>query len=156
MRVGGRVRAGGKRLEHHREGDLILVRLDKGEDVIPSLLAALKAEGGRGAVMVTALGAFEDVEFAYYDAKRKAYDRLTLAVPHELLGLSGIIASSPTGEFQPHFHVTLGAPDHRALGGHLFRARVAVLAEFAMRVVENPAMRREKEPEFGLNALRLR
>ncbi len=143
-------------VEHYREGDLVIVRLDKGEDVIPSLLAALRAEGGRGAVMVTALGALEDIEFAYYDAKRKAYDRMTLGPSHELLGLSGIVAASPSGEFQPHFHVTLGAPDHKALGGHLFRARVAVLAEFALRVVLNPAMRREKEPEFGLNALRLR
>ncbi len=143
-------------MEHYREGDLILVRLDKGEDVVPSLLAALKAEGARGAVMVTALGAFEDVEFAYYDAKRKAYDRMTLAASHEVLGLSGIIAASQGGEFQGHFHVTLAGPDHKALGGHLFRARVSVLAEFALRAVENPSMRREKEPEFGLNALRLK
>lgn len=143
-------------MEHYREGDLILVRLDKGDEVIGGLLAALKAEGGRGAVMVTALGALEDVEFAYYDPKRKAYDRLTLPASHELLGLTGIVASSSAGEFQPHFHVTIGGPDHKALGGHLFRARVSVLAEFALRAVANPKMRREKEPDFGLNALRLR
>ena len=143
-------------MEHYREGDLVVVRLDKGDDVIGRLLGALKAEGARGAVMVTALGAFEDVEFAYFDAKRKAYDRTTLEESHEVLGLTGIVASSPEGEFQPHFHVTLGGPDHRAVGGHLFRARVSVLAEFALRVVDNPVMRREKEREFGLNALRLK
>jgi predicted DNA-binding protein with PD1-like motif len=132
------------------------VRLDKGEDVVPSLLAALKAEGARGAVVVTALGALTDVEFAYYDPGRKAYDRKLLRTSHELLALSGIVAAGPDGAFQPHFHVTLGAPDHTALGGHLFAARVAVLAEFALRAVASPKMRREKEPEFGLNALRLR
>lgn len=143
-------------MEHHREGDLILVRLDKGEDVVPSLLAALKAQGARSAVVVTALGALEDVELAYYDAVRKTYDRVTLAVSHELLSLSGIVASSSAGECQPHFHVTLAGPDHKAVGGHLFRARVSVLAEFALHAVANPKMRREKEPEFGLNALRLK
>jgi predicted DNA-binding protein with PD1-like motif len=96
------------------------------------------------------------VEFAYYDPVSKSYDRKTLTASHELLSLSGIIASGPDGAFQPHFHVTLGAPDHTAVGGHLFGARVSVLAEFALRAVENPRMRREKEPEFGLNALHLR
>ncbi len=143
-------------MEHYREGDLIMVRLDRGEDVIPSLLAALKAEGARGAVMVTALGAFTEVEFAYYDPALKAYDRKRLPTSHELLALSGIVATGPDGTFQPHFHVTLGAPDHTAVGGHLFGARVSVLAEFALRAVGNPKMRREREPEFGLNALRLR
>lgn len=143
-------------MEQHRERDLLLVRLDRGEDLVEGLLAALKAEGARGAVMVTALGALEDVEFAYFDPARKAYDRHVAKASHELLGLSGIIARSPEGAFQPHLHVALGGPDHRAIGGHLFRARVSVLAEFALRLVDNPAMRREKEPEFGLNALRLR
>ncbi len=123
---------------------------------MPSILAALKAEGARGAVMVTALGAVEDVEFAYYDAERKVYNRKVLAASHEVLGISGIIAAAPDGTHQPHMHITLGGPDHQALGGHLFRARVSVLAEFAMRAVDNPRMRREREPEFGLNALRLR
>lgn len=143
-------------MEHFREGELILVRLDKGEDVVPSLLAALKAEGARGAVVVTGLGALTDVEVAYYDPVSKSYDRKTLRVSHELLSMSGIIATGPDGAFQPHFHVTLGGPDHGAVGGHLFGARVSVLAEFALRAVANPRMRREKEPEFGLNALHLR
>jgi hypothetical protein len=143
-------------VEHYREGELLLVRLDKGEDVVEGITAALKSEGARGAVVLTALGAFEDVEYAYYDAKRKAYDRTTAAGSHEVLGVSGIIASAPDGAFQPHLHITLGGADHGAKGGHLFRARVSVLAEFALRVVDNPSMRREKEPEFGLNALRLR
>jgi predicted DNA-binding protein with PD1-like motif len=142
-------------VEHHREGDLILVRLDRGEDLIGSLLSALKASGARGAAVMTGLGAVEDVEFAYYDPKARTYDRKVLEVSHEILGLSGIVASAPDGSYQPHFHITLGGPDHRAYGGHLFRARIAVLAEFALRVVDNPKMRREKEPQFGLNALRL-
>ena len=124
--------------------------------MVPSLLAALKAEGARGAVAVTGLGALIDVEFAYYDPKTKAYDRKVLNESHELLSLSGIIATGPDGAYQPHFHVTLGAPDHGAVGGHLFGAKVAVLAEFAFRAVANPKMRREKEPTFGLNALHLR
>jgi predicted DNA-binding protein with PD1-like motif len=143
-------------VEHSREDELIIVRLDRGEDVIPSLLAALKAEGARGAVVLTGLGALTDVEFAYYDPASKSYDRKKLDRSHELLSLSGIIATGAGGEFQPHFHVTLGAPDHSAVGGHLFGARVSVLAEFALRAVANPKMRRQKEPEFGLNALHVR
>jgi predicted DNA-binding protein with PD1-like motif len=143
-------------VEHHREGDLIIVRLDRGEDFVGSILAALKAEGVRGAVAMTGLGAVEDVEFAYYDAVAKVYDRKVLQESHEVLSLSGIVATAPDGAFQPHFHITLGGRDHRAFGGHLFRAKVAVLAEVALRAVENPKMRREKEPAFGLNALRLK
>ena len=143
-------------MEHAREGELIIVRLDRGEDVVPSLLSAMKAEGARGAVVLTGLGALTEVEFAYYDPVSKTYDRKKLETSHELLALSGIIATGQDGAYQPHFHVTLGAPDHGAVGGHLFGARVSVLAEFALRVVSNPRMRREKEPDFGLNALHVR
>jgi hypothetical protein len=142
-------------VEHARQGDLVIVRLDRGEEVVAGLLAALKAHGAKGAVVLAGLGALTEVEFAYYDPLRKAYDRKVLSVSHELLSLSGIVASAADGAFQPHFHVTLGAPDHGAVGGHLFSAKVSVLAEFALRVVDIPAMHREKEPDFGLMALRL-
>lgn len=143
-------------MEHFREGDLIVVRLDKGDEVVPSLLAALKAEGARGAVMVTALGALQDVELGYFKTGTKAYEKRVVEGSHELLSMSGIVATGPDGAYQPHFHVALGGEEHTAVGGHLFRAKVSVLGEFALRVVYNPSMRREKEPEFGLNALRLK
>lgn len=143
-------------MEHCREGDLLLVRLDRGEDVVPSLVRAMGMERARGAVLLTGLGALEDAEFAYFDPATKSYDRRVAKGSHELLSLSGIIAPGPDGAALPHLHITVAGRNHEALGGHLFSARVSVLAEFALRIVENPAMRREKEPEFGLNALRLR
>lgn len=143
-------------MEHFREGDLIVVRLDKGEDLVSSLLAALKAEGARGAVMVTALGALEAVELGYFRPSTKVYERQVFEGSHELLSMSGIVATGSEGAYQPHFHVALAGEENTAVGGHLFRAKVSVLGEFALRVVYNPSMRREKEPEFGLHALRLK
>jgi len=135
---------------------MILVRLDKGDEVVPCLVRVLGAERVRGAVVLTGLGALDDTEFGYFDPVTKSYDRRVAKGSHELLSLSGIVAPGPDGAMLPHLHVTVAGRNHQALGGHLFSARVSVLAEFALRVVENPAMRREKEPEFGLNALRLR
>ena len=142
-------------MEHARTGDLLIVRLDRGDSVIDALLAALHEHKARGAVVLTGLGAFEDVEFAYYDPVRKAYDRKVVSNSHEVLSLSGIIAISKEGQYQPHFHIALAGPDHVAVGGHLFKATVSVLAEFALRLVELPAMRREKEPDSALMGLRL-
>jgi predicted DNA-binding protein with PD1-like motif len=141
-------------MEHARRGDLLMVRLDRGEEVVSKLVEALSAAGAPGAVVITGLGACEEVEIAYYDPVRKAYDRKVLAPSQEIVALSGIVARGPDGVYQPHFHIVVAGPDHRAEGGHLFRARVSVLAEFALRT-DVPAMRREPDPVFGLGALRL-
>ena len=143
-------------MEHARTGDLLLVRLDRGEEIVAGLLAALKAHAARGAVVVTGLGACEDAEIAYFDPVRKVYDKKVLASSHEIVALSGVIARATDSTYQPHFHIVLAGGDHAAQGGHLFRARVSVLAEFALRLVDLDGMHREPYPEFGLTKLRFR
>ena len=141
-------------MEHARSGDLLLVRIDRGEEIVSSLLAALKAHDARGAVVVTGLGACEDVEIAYFDPVRRVYDKKVLAASQEIVALSGIVARANDKTYQPHFHIVLAGQNHNAQGGHLFRARVSVLAEFALRLVDLDGMRREPETEFGLTKLR--
>ena len=143
-------------MEHTREGEMILVRLERGEDVLPALLAAMKAEYVSRAVIMTGLGMMENVEVGYFDPATNSYTKEAFKEPHEVLSISGIIThgGSPQ-EFQPHLHITLSAHNKGAVGGHFFSGRVAVTVEFALRAISNGAVHRAKDPVLGLNLLRL-
>ena len=143
-------------MEHAREADMVLVRLEKGEEVLPALLSAMKAEYVSRAVIMTGLGAMENVEVGYFDLATNSYIKETFKEPHEVLSISGIIAhgGSPP-DFQPHLHITLSSANKGAVGGHFFSGRVAITAEFALRAISNGAVHRAKDPVLGLNLLRL-
>src|SRR5207249_3744150 len=56
------------------------------------------------------------------------YDKSVFSERHELLGLHGSV--SMRGDPLLHLHVALGRPDHGVIGGHLFRAKTAVVTKF--------------------------
>ena len=138
-------------MDARKSGRVHVVRLDKGEPVVASLQAYLGEHRIRGGSVV-GLGAVEAAEIGYWDAARRTYDRTTIAETRELLSLVGTISRLDGKPFL-HAHVTLGAPDHSVVGGHLFEARVAVTGEF---VIQEGAIasNRELDDVTGLKLMR--
>jgi uncharacterized protein len=137
-------------MDARKNGKVHMLRLDRGEAVLASLHQYLGREEIRGGSIV-GLGALEATEIGYFDPVRRSYDRTTIAEARELLSLVGTI-SRLDGKPFVHAHVTLGAPDHSVVGGHLFEARVAVTGEF---VIDEAAIasRRELDDATGLKLL---
>lgn len=131
------------------EGEIVLAKLEDGEDLFPSLLALAEETGIASGMVLWGIGMLRDVELGYFNGK--SYERATYAEPRELLALHGSIAQD--AENPLHLHVGLAGRDHVAVGGHLFRARVAVLNEVAVRRLSAIRLGRALNPASGLREL---
>lgn len=136
-------------MKWHREKDgRILVNLERGDDLRPSL-EGLATELGLAAARVTALGALEDPELGSFDLPTKVYHKKVFPGIWELLSLVGNLSLVDGRPFL-HAHVALSGHDFRVFGGHLFEARVGVMVELFLDPYPTPLHRSFSE-KVGLN-----
>lgn len=135
-------------MEVGRDGDLVVVKLGRGEDLLPVLGEALRGEGVTSGVVLAGIGALEDVELGWFDPRSKSYVRNAYAESRELLSLQGTVTLE--ADLPLHLHAALADAEQRVVGGHLFRGRVAVLAEVAVRGLDGLALTRLENPATGL------
>ncbi len=133
------------------EGEMLVIKLDQGEDLYPVIQKAMDSEGMRSGVVVGGIGAIRDFELGYYDLRAKAYLRRRYRADHELLGMRG---SASLGADPPfHVHCSVGRRDLTTRGGHLFRATVAAAAEVYIVGLKKATFGRTYNPSTGLREL---
>lgn len=138
-------------MEYKRFNDTILLRIDRGEEIIEQVRAVAQKEQIRLA-SVEALGATDDFTVGVYDVAEKRYDSRTFTGPHEIISLVGTITEKD-GAFYQHLHMSAGNAACEVFGGHLNRAVVSVTCEMVIRVI-NGAVDRAPDPQTGINLLR--
>ena len=138
-------------MEYKRFTDTILLRIDRGEEIIEQVRAVAEKEQIRLA-SVEALGATDDFTVGVYDVAEKRYDSRTFTGPHEIVSLVGTITEKD-GAFYQHLHMSAGNAACEIFGGHLNRAVVSVTCEMVIRVI-NGAVDRAPDPQTGINLLR--
>ena len=137
-------------MKSRREGNIILLRLEDGEDLIPSLEKAIRVNNISSGMILAGIGMLRDFEIGYYDGKD--YRRKKIEMPHELVALHGSIASGPEG-MRFHIHTALANPEHRIIGGHLFKATVGVVNEISILALDNIGLVRNRDERTGLMLL---
>jgi uncharacterized protein len=135
-----------------RTGPAHLVVLDRGEEVVASILAACQ-EHELDSALVSGIGAVKEVEIGAYDLDSRRYLVTRPGGTWELLSLLGNVALDAEDHRMLHAHVVLGDAEGRILGGHLFRATCAVTLELVLQEVF-PAIRRAPDPDLGLSPWR--
>lgn len=127
-----------------------IVRIDRGEDVVDSLLAFVRGRDIPSGE-IRGIGAIEDVELGYYDVANQRYHRTSFPGSMELLSFVGNIGWND-GEPVVHAHVVVAGQDMVARGGHMFQGIVSATAEF---YVTPTAVRvqRKLDPEVGLKLM---
>ncbi len=133
-----------------REGDVIILVLDAGEDVLECILEAAKKEDVMSA-RVSGIGALGDVTLGYFDVDKKEYLKKTFPGSWELVALNGNLARDG-GEPVAHVHVALGGPDYTVRAGHLFGGRVTVTCEIFLLPLKTKVDRR-LDDNFGLKLI---
>ncbi len=130
--------------------DGYLLRLDKGEEVVNSILEFVKDSGMKSAT-VSAIGSLTDCVLGYFDRDKKTYIHKNFNDVYELVSLMGNITFF---DDQPilHAHICLGDMHCNIYGGHLFSATVAVTAEVFL-LEAGIAVNRSLVGEFGLNLI---
>jgi len=135
-------------MEYRKFDDVIVLRLDPGEEVLAGLKEVAERESVRLA-SVSGLGAVNEIVVGVYDVANKHYNSNSFSGYFEITSLTGTITEMD-GEVYLHIHLSAGDEKGNVVGGHLNKAVVSATAEIVIRTI-NGAVGREFSPEIGLN-----
>jgi len=93
------------------------------------------------------IGSIENINLGFYDGTK--YKREEIVEPQELLNVSGNGISEPF----VHCHVTISDNEYKARGGHLFSAKIAVIAEINITLLNGSNLERKDVPGKELRLL---
>lgn len=135
-------------MEYKKFGNTLIVRLDRGEEIVERLLELARREHITLAC-VHGLGAADQVTVGVYFPATKEYKSNSFEGEYEIISLHGTLTTQQ-GQPYGHFHMSIGDEEGRVFGGHLNRAVISATCEMAVRVLPG-AMDRAFSPEVGLN-----
>ncbi|MBD7910787.1 MULTISPECIES: PPC domain-containing DNA-binding protein [Clostridium] len=131
-------------------GDKIVVRLEKGEEVVASIKELCKKENIK-AGSISALGATNHVVIGIYKVDEQKYYSNTFDEDLEITSLTGNI-SVMDDEPYLHIHATLGNIKGQCIGGHLNEARISATCEIIIQKIDGQVERKFDE-SIGLNVI---
>ena len=134
-------------MEYRRFGDTLVLRMDKGEEIIQSLRLAAEKEQVRLAA-VEALGAVDDFTVGVFDTVEKQYHANHFSGAFEIVSLTGTVTTQD-GKFYAHLHMSAGDREGKVFGGHLNSAT----CEMVVRVLDGE-VERQFDEKVGLNLFR--
>ena len=138
-------------MEYKRYSDKTVIRLDKGEDIIESLIAVAREENIKAGVF-SGIGATDSFEIGVFSLEKQDYDRFSFSENHEITELSGNI-TTVEGKPYIHAHINCASHDGKIVGGHLFKARISLTCEIFITEVDGE-ISREFDEELRINRLK--
>ena len=138
-------------MEYRRFGDTLVLRIDKGEEIIQSLRLAAEKEQVRLAT-VEALGAVDDFTVGVFDTVEKQYHANHFSGAYEIVSLTGTVTTQD-GKFYAHLHMSAGDREGKVFGGHLNSATVSATCEMVVRALDGE-VERQFDEKVGLNLFR--
>lgn len=139
-------------MEYKREPEKIIVRLDRGDEVVSSFLKIIKDEKLKGG-FITAIGACDIAEVGLYEAEKQQYQSKRFEGDFEILSCIGNV-SRKDGEPYLHLHISFGDKNYNVFGGHLSFCRISGTFEGAIGLTETE-INRQKDPKTGLNVFKI-
>jgi predicted DNA-binding protein with PD1-like motif len=131
-------------------GSYYIMRLEKGEEIITAVKAAVSRSRIRGAFFF-GLGVGKDLVLGYYDPHHKKYIKRAFKGEYEFTSLAGNIAHADT-DCIVHCHVTITNEDFAAFGGHLFQGTIPATGEIIIFPLPR-SLRRSHDTLTGLKLL---
>ena len=128
-----------------------MAKFSDGEDVFQSLETVARTHGIDSGAVLWGIGMLRDFEIGYFGPQ--GYEKKAYGERHELLAFHGSITMRADPKF--HLHVAVAGPDHRVIGGHLFRATACVVNEVCMERFGNLRLSRKRNPKTTLNELEI-
>ena len=134
-------------MDYRKMGSTYYLRVDKGEEVVGSVLELCRREG-IDACTYSGIGGCSRAELATFDPTRGEFDIDEVTGMLELVSLMGNVTTDESG---PHHHTHAlfaykQGPHHLTRGGHLKSTTVLYTAEIEVRPVEG-TIGRQPDPE---------
>ena len=124
-------------MDYRRFDDKIYVRLDKGDEVISSIIAVCEEER-IGSATYSGIGGCSEAQIQTFIPETGAFETETYAGMLELVSLTGNVISDVKGGLCHHTHAALAYKDgdeHRMAAGHVKSITVLYTAEIELRPV---------------------
>ena len=138
-------------MDYKRFNNAIVLRVDRGEEILEQLKAVCLKENVKLA-SVSGIGAINDLTSGVWDVERKEYFSNHFTGVYEVANLVGTITTM-NGEYYAHIHISAGDAQGHMVGGHLNRAVVSATSEIVLHLIDG-TVEREFSPEVGLNLLK--
>ena len=137
-------------MEYQRFNNQIAVRLDRGDEIVKSILMIAEAEK-IALASISGIGATDDVDVGVFNAETRAYNTFSFKGTHEITSLTGNLTTKDAEPYL-HLHITLAGEGGKIVGGHLLRGMISLTAEIFMTVIEGKA-ERIYDSELGINTI---
>lgn len=135
-------------MDYKRFNNKIVVRIDKGEEILNKIKEVSTKENIRLA-SVTALGATNDFTVGVYSIEEKKYYANDYKGDFEIVSLWGTI-STMDGKFYTHIHMSAASGKGEVVGGHLNKAIISATCEMVIEVIDGE-VDRFCDKKTGLN-----
>ena len=138
-------------MEYKKFDNIIIARIDKGEEILEQLKAIAINENIKLA-SINAIGAVNDFTVGVYKTDEKKYCSNSFKGYYEITSRTGTI-STMNGEYYAHLHMSAGNEKGAVFGGHLNRAVVSATCELVITIIDGKVDRVYDE-ETGLNVFK--
>ena len=135
-------------MDYRRFGKTIVMRIDRGEEILTQLKAMALKENIKLA-SVRALGATDDFTVGVFKTAEKKYYANHFTGDFEIVSLTGTI-STMNGEYYAHLHMSAGDDKGAVFGGHLNEAIISATCEMVVEVIDGQ-VDRARDENVGLN-----
>lgn len=139
-------------MKYQRFEQTIIVRMDKGEDIVEQVKNVALKEKIKLA-SISALGAINEFTVGVFKTKEKKYYANEFKGDFEIVSLTGTI-NTMNDEYYSHMHLSAGNDQGQVFGGHLNKAIVSATCEMVIQFIMEKVDRYFDE-EVGLNLLKL-
>lgn len=139
-------------MKYQRFEQTIIVRMDKGEDIVEQVKNVALKEKIKLA-SISALGAINGFTVGVFKTKEKKYYANEFEGDFEIVSLTGTI-NTMNDEYYSHMHLSAGNDQGQVFGGHLNKAIVSATCEMVIQII-NGEVDRYFDEEVGLNLLKL-
>ncbi len=133
-------------------GSAYIIRLEKGELIITSLLGLCNKEK-ICAGYFNGIGACSEAELAHFNLKTKEYSTKKFTGQYEITSLHGNISTLDNKSYA-HAHITIAEDKFAVAGGHLKEAVISATCEIVL-VALNSQIERKKDSDTGLNLINI-
>ena len=138
-------------MEYRKYGNTVYVRLDKGDEIIGSILDVCKKEQIHSAIF-SGIGGCSEAQIQTFDPESGTFRTQTVRGMLELVSLTGNVICDEQNTLYHHTHAAFSYQDgeeHRLAAGHIKSVTVLYTAEIELRPVIGGTIRREPNPETG-------
>lgn len=139
-------------MKYQRFEQTIIVRMDKGEDIVEQVKNVALKEKIKLA-SISALGVINEFTVGVFKTKEKKYYANEFKGDFEIVSLTGTI-NTMNDEYYSHMHLSAGNDQGQVFGGHLNKAIVSATCEMVIQII-NGEVDRYFDEEVGLNLLKL-